>query len=251
MALLCEECFHTRFYKSNKKPFEGRRWWRCKKCGHVQLGYKPRIWQEPRELYVDIEIAPNKMEVLTYDMKNYEHYYNADDIIQDWFIICWSAEWMNCFNHKNSAMCVLPKDARVGDDSHILKPLRDLLDEADIVWGHNIKKFDRKKINTRLILNSIQPPYPYKMIDTLQFARSNFSFASNRLAYLTKKLGVEQKDKMEPEDWQACMRGEKKFLDKAQKYNIKDVKVGIAVVKKMREWIVPFPKIGGYVRIEM
>lgn len=257
MALRCEECFNTRWLKSNKKPFQGRRYWRCKKCGHVQLGYKPQIQQEPRELYIDIETSPNLS--LLYDLRVQSGYVNPEMLLKDWFIISWSAEWMNCYNHKNYSMSVKPQDAKNwipswlnGTESHpdkdILRPLRDLMDEADLVWGHNYKKFDRKKINTRLIVNKIPAPYEYKMIDTLAVAKGVFAFSSNRLDEINKRLGNGDKLDVNLDDWKNVLRGHAPTLKKVMAYNIGDVKEGIALTKDMRSWVSPFPKLDRYVR---
>lgn len=254
--LRCEECFKTKFLKSNKKPYQGRRYWRCKNCGHIQLGYKPQVKQEPRELYIDIETSPNLS--LLYDLR-VNGYINPQMVLKDWFIISWSAEWMNCYGHKNHSMHVSPKNAREWipswingtesrPDRDILKPLRELMDEADLIWGHNYKRFDRKKINTRLIVNHIQSPYPYKMVDTLTVARSVFAFSSNKLDEINKRLGNNPKHDVDLDDWKACLRGDESALDKIMKYNIGDVKEGIKMTKEMREWVVPFPNIDKYIK---
>lgn len=257
MALRCDDCFKTKFLKSNKKPFQGRRWWRCANCGNIQLGYKPQVKQQPRELYVDIETSPNLS--LLYDLNVYGGYVNPSMVLKDWFIISWSAEWMNCYNHKNFHGVV--DASKAGDwitswlkgteskpDGDILRPLRDLLDEADLVWGHNYKKFDKKKINTRLLINKIPPPEKYKMIDTLQVARGEFAFSSNRLDEINKRLGHNGKEKITLDDWKDVLRGRKSTLKKIVSYNIGDVKEGIAMTKQMRDWIQPFPKIERYIR---
>ena len=88
------------------------------------------------------------------------------------------------------------------------------------------------------------------MVDTLSVARGNFAFSSNRLYEINKLVGNDGKLAVDLDDWKACLRGDKKTLDKIVKYNIGDVKEGIALVKEMREWIVPFPKIDRYVRPE-
>ena len=248
MALRCEDCEYTRFLKCNKKPFEGRRWWRCGRCGHIQLGYRQWERQQPRELYIDIETAPNI--ALLYDLHIPGKYVNPDMILQDWFILSWSAQWMNCYKHQNFSAVVSPQDARNGSDKKILKLLRELMSEADLIWGHNYKKFDRKKINTRLLINKIEPPERYKMVDTLQIAKSHFSFASSRLAFINDRLGNNGKLEMKLDDWKQSMKGDPRALAKMVRYNIGDVKEGIAMVKKLREWIVPFPKLMGYIREE-
>ena len=77
------------------------------------------------------------------DMWNRQNdYNNPEQLLSDFFIICWSAKWVGGDMH---AMAVDPLDAKAEDDSKILQGLWALLDEADIVVGHNSRKFDIRR----------------------------------------------------------------------------------------------------------
>ena len=69
---------------------------------------------------------------------------------------------------------------KVRDDKPLLKGIRDLLDEADIVIAQNGKSFDVRKVNARLIQHGFQPPSPYRVVDTMLVAKKYFAFTSRR-----------------------------------------------------------------------
>lgn len=105
------------------------------------------------------------------------------------------------------AMAVDPLDAKAEDDSKILQGLWTLLDEADIVVGHNSRKFDIKKIITRFILAGAKPPH-MEQVDTLEIAKQSFSFTSKKLDYLAKLFSRPMKHKTEFSLWTKCLDGD-------------------------------------------
>lgn len=76
-----------------------------------------------------------------------------------------------------------------------VQSLADIQNKADIVVAHN-SKFDNKMSNRFFIEQGIEPPKPYKTIDTLQVARSNFKFPGNSLNDLSEFLGIGEKEKI-------------------------------------------------------
>ena len=73
---------------------------------------------------------------------------------------------------------VTPEETKTRDDKRVLQSIWKLLDEADIVIGHNGDRFDLRKLNARFIDNDINPPSPFRTIDTLKVARREFAFVS-------------------------------------------------------------------------
>ena len=137
-----------------------------------------------------------------------------------------------------------PKEAKDEDDYRIMKSIWSLLDEADIIIGHNIKKFDVKKINTRFLLHDLGNPSSYLMIDTLHHARKQFSFHSNKLDFIAQQLGVGKKVQHEGFDmWVKCMEGDKEALNKMQEYNDGDILINEEVYLKLRPFIMPHPNL--------
>lgn len=166
-------------------------------------------------------------------------------IERDWFILCWSAKWLN---EKKIYSSSLPKHksykSNRESDKELLKPLWELLDEADIVISHNGIKFDRRKVNTRFILNGMTPPSPYRMIDTLVLARREFSFTSNRLNDIGQMLGVGKKKETGGFNlWSDCLDGKMKAWKKMEEYCKQDVRLLERVYLKLRPFHQTHPNL--------
>ena len=118
-----------------------------------------------------------------------------------------------------------PTEAINHDDERLVLELWSLLDNADIVIGHNISRYDNKKANAYFIKYGLPPVSPFKSIDTLSIAKRKFKFEFNSLAYLAKYLGVA--DKIENDGmplWIDCHLGKQEALNTMLRYNIGDVK---------------------------
>jgi DNA polymerase elongation subunit (family B) len=140
---------------------------------------------QPKVAILDIETSP--LVVLVWDIK--DQYIRPDQIVKDWDIMAWSAKWLG----EPEASRVYYDRRHNLTDKQLLKPLRKLLDTADIVITQNGKKFDSKKINARFILNGITPPSPYKHLDTYVISKETAAFTSHSLDYLTEKLNKKYK----------------------------------------------------------
>jgi DNA polymerase III epsilon subunit-like protein len=131
-------------------------------------------------------------------------------------------------------------EVRDEHDYMICKVLHSLLDEADFVVAHNLKKFDLPKINTRMIYHSFDPYSPVKMVDTLEIAKKKFGFSSNKLEYLAKFLGVTPKLSHSKfvghELWNQCLKGNDEAWDEMREYNIGDVVTLEGVYKALSPW---------------
>ena len=118
-------------------------------------------------LLLDIETAP--MEVYVWGL--YKQRISHTNIIKDWNIICWSAKWLNDSDYKGD--CLTPKESIERNDKRILQSIWNLLEKADVVIGHNVERFDLRKLNARFKYHGINPPTPYQTIDTLKHSRRN------------------------------------------------------------------------------
>ena len=76
---------------------------------------------------------------------------------------------------------------------------------------------------TLSLIHIFMPPTPYRQIDTLQVARKEFGFSSNKLDALAGYLGIEHKSETNFLLWKRCLAGEQEALDYMQAYNIKAV----------------------------
>ena len=102
---------------------------------------------------------------------------------------------------------------------------------------HNCDAFDVKKANARFIFHGLEPPSPYKTIDTLKLARKYFKFDSNRLDNLGQYLKLGRKLPHTGKHlWLGCMDGDLKSWDLMKRYNKQDVVLLEKVYLKLRGW---------------
>lgn len=241
----CTKCFGKRWFaKIDKRTglqvvhADGRRVWRCYRCNHTQeeesVVIFPKIYRPKASiLYIDIEVS--KSLYFNYGAKVPSKYLRADDLLHEYYIICWSASYVG--NDKVWSECISSKSARQWTDAKVLQKLRDLINAADIIAGHNIDAFDMKKANTRFLLNGINPVIGKKTIDTLKVARSKFNFESNKLDFISQRLGFRPKDDITNDDWLKIVKtGDKETLDKVNTYCKGDVENGKAVLERLMQW---------------
>lgn len=111
---------------------------------------------------------------------------------------------------------------------------------------HNCKKFDLLKINARMLIHRLPPVKPYQNIDTLEVAKRQFGFTSNKLDYLAKILGVDTKLDTDFQLWADCVDGKPEALKYMYKYNNWDVECLEAVYLRLRPWIHSNVNLGLY-----
>lgn len=171
----------------------------------------------PKILYFDAELS--HMLVKTYQLKT--DYIPHKNIVKNWHFLSWAG----VFEHEPTKDYYL--DQRYApdksDDRQLIEGAHHILSEADIWCGHNFKRFDRKKFNTRAALYGL-PPIPEKIIwDTLIFFRRHFDLPSYSLGFICKyfKLG-EQKIEHSPDMWDKCIEGDMDAWEENRVYNICD-----------------------------
>lgn len=115
-------------------------------------------------------------------------------------------------------------------------------DTADVIYGHNVDRFDTKHLNTAWRDLGLPPPSPYKVVDTLTEARRVFGDESMQLVALTERLGIDTKtDRYDVEVARAALAGDKRMQRKLQAYNVGDVAASEALVDRLRGWIPNHP----------
>lgn len=199
----------------------------------------PIEMRKPRILLLDIETSPTMAAVWRLWKENI----GLEQINNDWFIMSYSAKWL-----KDST--VYYEDCRdTLDDIQLLINLHKLLSEADIVVCHNVK-FDIPKIKARMVLNNILPPKPFKTYCTLEAAKKNFNFTSNKLAYLSDKLSSTPKLSHSKYPgfklWSECLKGNMDAWDEMKEYNQVDVLALEDVYLKLKVWDDKHPNVDVY-----
>jgi DNA polymerase elongation subunit (family B) len=177
----------------------------------------------PKVLILDIETAP----MVGYVWSLFDQNIPLNMLVRDWFILSWTAKWL----HEDKVMY---KDQRgkkgkaLENDKELLKPLWQLMDEADIILGQNSTAFDLKKLNAKFLENGMGVPSEYKKIDTYQLAKRHFNFTSNKLEYMSKKFNKKYK-KQDHEEfsgfklWDECLKGNIRAWKSMERYNNFDV----------------------------
>jgi len=203
---------------------------------------QPKKLAGPKVLVYDIETAP----ISAYVWSIWQDNAGVQGVVSDWFSLSWSAKWL--FDSRIMSNVLTPNEALEEDDGRIMRELWMLIDEADILIGHNIDKFDVKKMNTRFIIHGLLPPSPYQTIDTLKAAKRSFAFSSNKLDYVNQLLGISRKMKNDGFDlWKRCLRGDGGALKTMDEYCRRDVGITEETYVTLRPWIKSHPNMGLYV----
>lgn len=172
-------------------------------------------------LILDVELSPTIM----YGWSLFNQNHGLNMIIEDFYIISFSAKWYG----ESEVFYYDKRDSWDNEyDDFLCEKLWQLMNEADIVVGQNSKKFDVKKINTRLLVNGFKPPSNYRQADTLEIAKRKFGFISNKLEYMTDKFCIKYKKLKHGkyagfELWKECLSGNIDAWEEMEKYNIYDV----------------------------
>lgn len=133
------------------------------------------------------------------------------------------------------------------DDKELAKDFWEVIDEADIVVGHNSNAFDNKIINSMFIRHKLLPPSPYKQVDTLRAAKSVGKFTSNKLDDLGDVLNIGRKKDHEGFDlWLGCDNGHTTSWKKMIAYNKQDVVLTEKLYLELRPWITNHPAMNVY-----
>lgn len=178
-------------------------------------------------LFLDIETSPN----IVHTWGLFNQFIAINQIVQSGKTICWAARWAG-----DKKVMYSGHDT----DSHknMLKKIHKLLSEADAVVTYNGNRFDLPTLNKEFIKAGMTPPAPYKKIDLLTVARSQFKFTSNKLDYVAQFLGLGAKEKHKGHElWLGCMAGNDKDWKIMQKYNKQDVVLLEKVYDRMLPWI--------------
>jgi len=194
----------------------------------------------PKILWFDIETSL----MLAFGFSTGKQYVGWKDVKVPWHMLSWSAKWLcdtEIIGHK-----ITGEQALERNDRDIVEFLWELIDEADIIVGHNIKGFDEGKMNTRFLNFDMPPPSPYQMIDTYRVVRKNFKMISNSLDYAGRFMVDDQKDPTKKRLWKRCFGGDEEALEYMLTYNKQDVRLLEEVFFKIRPWMKGTPNVAAY-----
>lgn len=196
-----------------------------------------------RKLFYDIETSY----IITQQKKwsLWDEHPIAEDIIEDWQILCFAWKWEGESKVHVLAQCDF-KDYKKGklNDYKVVEKLAELYTEADIVVAHNGNSFDQKKVQARMQIHHMWPPMPYAQIDTRLEMKRVGAHTSNKLLHLNKSLGIESKlDAGGMKTWDGCIAGDKKAWRQMKKYNKGDIVALEELYLEVRPWMKNHPAI--------
>ncbi len=171
----------------------------------------------PKIGIIDIEMLPGKAEVWALWDQNI----STNQLICDSILLGWAGKIIN--DPYIEADILTSKEALKRNAKRITISAYNFISKCDILVGHNIRNFDFKHLNTHFLLYGLNP-IRRPMIDTLEVAKNNFRFMSNKLEFINDKLGIRNKISNSGQSlWSACGNGDTKSLETMKNYNIGDI----------------------------
>ena len=213
--------------------------------------YKFRIKNKgaPKILIADIETLPAWCRVWGL----YKQRIPIDNLLKDWIICSWSAKWLNAPTVISDR--ITPEEAKhrfnsrnIEDntDKRICKSIYSLIDEADIIVGHNLNKFDMRKLRSRFIINEMNPFSPVQQVDTLTQSQKQFAHTSHKLDWLGQLKRRKGKLATDYSLWKRCELGEPEALRYMNEYCNEDVFLEEEIYLWILPWMSSHPNIGLY-----
>ena len=237
MRAICPSCTSSHTRKKGIRRNKQR--WICVECrkqftapiDYTEYGF-------PKILLFDVETSFYHF----VGWGTYKQYIQHYQITEHQYIISWAAKWLYDDNVQSDV--VTSEESKNRDDKRILKSIWKLLDEADIVIGHNGDRFDIRKLRWRFISEDMQPPSPFRIIDTLKIARREFFAPSYKQDFLTKYFHLQNKLETNFQLWKDCEAGIPEKLEEMVEYNRHDVMGLEELYLKIRPYIHNHPNLG-------
>ena len=192
--------------------------------------------KSPRILIYDIETSLQPVAVFGLA---HNDWINPDNILAERHLVsmCW--KWLG--EKKVYSVSLLDDPTRFDkdphDDYHVVKVAHQVLQEADCLVAHHGDSFDKKYLETRMLVHDFSPLPPITSIDTKKVASSRFYFNSNSLNYIGQFLSVGKKIDTEKGLWLDVMKGDRKAIRKMVEYNRGDVELLEKVYLKLQPYI--------------
>lgn len=198
-------------------------------------------------LFLDLEVSASI--VAAFSM--FKHFSTPDHVIEFPYILTYAVNWLHeseddveCFGLDDfDTFADDPKD-----DYELVLRLWQLLDQADIVVGQNIERFDNGWLNQRFAYHNLPNPSPYRLIDTLKGLKKSMALPSNSLGYSTKYFNLGH-NKLHNEGislWIRCMQGDKQAFKSMKEYNVGDIPTLRELYLKIRSFIPNHPNVALY-----
>ena len=201
----------------------------AKESGYIEKEYKNN--GAPVVAVLDIETLP----MIAYTWGMFDQDISGEQIVSDSCILSWAGKYLN--SPQMYSDILTPEEASTRDTRRIAQSCWDFLSRVDVVIGHNFANFDAKYINTAFLTHGL-PPLKYIIVDTLQVARNNFRFSSNKMKFINEHLGIRNKlDNSGFPLWRACSEGDPKSLNEMLSYNVGDIGATEELYYRVRPYV--------------
>jgi hypothetical protein len=183
----------------------------------------------------DLETSPHL--VWTFGLRNQN--IGINQIKEPSRVLCHAARWMD-EPKRNTHFDAEWIDGR----EEMAFSIWSLLDEADALVSWNGPGFDTRQINRVFKEFGLAEPSPFVEIDLLRTARKRFYFASNKLDWVARELGVGEKLIHEGMPlWIKVMEEDRQAQKKFQRYNEQDVHLLVDLYRELLPWIPNHPNV--------
>lgn len=197
----------------------------------------------PRILTFDIETLP----VGAHVWGLFDQNIGLPQISEDWAMLSYAAKFLG---EKRVHYADTRNAQTIRDDKDALAELCSLIDQADVVVGQNVIKFDMRKIRARAIQHNLPPFREPKLIDTMRMAKGVAAFTSNKLEYLSGILTNTPKLKHAKypgfELWLGIMKNEPAAWAELKRYNVRDVVATENLYLALRPWAKGLPNLAAF-----
>lgn len=236
MQAVCPDCSsqHTR----KKGIRRNKQRWICNVCRRqftLPIDHTPTSF--PKILLFDVETSFYHF----VGWGTYKQFIQHHQITKHQYILSWAAKWL--YDEHIQSDVVTPEESIDRNDKRVLESIWSLLDKADIVIGHNGERFDLRKLRWRFISHNMQPPTPFRVIDTLKIARREFFAPSYKQDFLTKYFELPNKLSTDFQLWADCEQGDATRLEEMVEYNRHDVMGLEQMYIKLRPYIRNHPNL--------
>ncbi len=174
----------------------------------------------PEILFFDTENAPN----IAATWGIHDQRINYQDVVKEWFFI--SVQWAWNDSKKINSVSILDDKKRFKkdptDDFLVVKTAYDIIQEAEIIVGHNIVRHDLKKLQAKVLEHGMKPLRIPEIVDTYDWSKK-FGFTSKKLGDLCTKLGLQEKLTHEPGLFLKAALGNVEAIEKIVKYGRGDI----------------------------
>ena len=155
-------------------------------------------------------------------------------------MICWAASWLGEDKINFDSEFISSRKA-------MIKGIYNLINEADVVIGYNLNKFDMRVLNAEFIVQGLKPIKPIETIDLYRVVKKRFEFPSYKLAYIIKTLKLGFKGEVDHDTWAKCLSGDDEAWFLVEEYNRNDVKILKPLYETVKGWITKHPNWGHYI----